>query len=100
GMFRSQTPLALPPPHELPDLTADGRHHLQQVIIRLPDLVAKEPQDTQRLPSQPDGATKSAVQSLRGGNGRTRGLGILRDIGHPGGPAAAPDAPPPAPAPP
>ena len=36
-------PLFLGPPavHELPDLPCDGRHHFQQVGVRLPNLLAK-----------------------------------------------------------
>src|SRR5262249_53591741 len=34
--------LDLLPPHEQPYLAADGGHHLQQVFVRLSDLVAEE----------------------------------------------------------
>src|SRR5687768_11091848 len=77
---------------KLPDLAADGRHQLEQIFVRLPDLVAEELDDAQDLIAQQDGEAERAVEPFRGGEGRTREVVVLDHVGNPGRLAAGPDA--------
>ena len=59
-------PLAL---DELADLAADGRHHVEQVLVGLPYLVAEELHDPQDVSAEQDGKAEGRVQPFARGDG-------------------------------
>src|SRR5262249_19585451 len=72
-------PLAL---DELAELTADDGHHVEEILIGLPDLAAEELEDAQDVATEDDRHTEARVQPL---TSRDRGPGELvigNDIGN------------------
>src|SRR6476620_7211509 len=65
---------------ELAYLAADGRHHVEQVLARLSDLFAEELDDAQDVGAEQNWKPEGGMQSLTGGDGRARKIGIVNDI--------------------
>ena len=67
---------------ELTYLAAYGSHHVEQILIGLPDLVAEELHDPQNFAAEQDGKTEGRVQHFARGDGRARKISITDDIGN------------------
>src|SRR2546421_4942864 len=89
----AQRLLGLLPLDELPDLAADGDHHLEQVSVGRPYLVAEELHDAQDFAAEQDGEGERGVQYFARGDGRAREISIMDDIGNVCGLTAGPDSP-------
>src|SRR6476620_11442154 len=77
---------------ELTYLAAYGSHHVEQILIGLPDLVAEELHDPQNFAAEQDGKTEGRMQHFARGDGRAGKIGITDDIGNVHGLTAAPDS--------
>src|SRR5206468_10220732 len=77
---------------KLPYLAAYGSHHVEQVLIGLPYLVAEELHDPQNFAAEQDGKTEGRVQHFARGDGRARKISITDDIGNVYGLTAEPDS--------
>src|SRR6266480_4707520 len=78
---------------ELPNLAAYGGHHVEQVPVGLPYLVAEELHDAQDFAAKQDGNAEPGVQRFARSDGRTLEIRIVDDIGNVGGFTAQPDSP-------
>ena len=77
---------------ELADLAADGREHLEQVLIGLLDLAAEGLDDAQDVAADDDREAEGAVQALAGRGPSPREVRVRDDVPDPGRLAARPDA--------
>src|SRR5262245_66196617 len=62
-------PLAL---DELAYLAADGRHHIEQLLVGLPDLMAEKVHDPNDFAAEQDGKCEGRVQPFARGDRRAR----------------------------
>mgnify|MGYP001412236409 CR=1 FL=1 len=69
---------------ELPDLQADVRHHLEQLLVRFADLPAIEFDDALDFRPHADRKPEGAVKPDFRGGVRTREVGFSYHIGDPG----------------
>src|ERR1700678_1496531 len=65
---------------KLPDLVADGCHHVEQILVRLPNVTAEEFDDAEDLTAQQDREGKGPVQAFVCGDVGTRKIPIMGNI--------------------
>src|SRR6476620_7990618 len=82
--------LGTPALQELPNLTADRCHDLQEIGILLTNLVAEELDDTQERRAEQDGKREGRMKPRVDRRRRPWEIGVARDIGNPAGSATAP----------
>src|SRR5262249_8880667 len=76
---------------ELAYLAADGRHHIEQLLVGLPDLMAEKFHDPNDFAAEQDGKCEGRVQPFARGDRRAWKIRILDDIGNVGRLTAGPD---------
>src|SRR5262249_42579619 len=85
GFLPAQLAFGLAALDKLTDLAADAGHHLNQLVVRLPDFPATELHDTEDFNSVPNQETHRSMQPLPGCEARTKVVGIRSYVGNPGG---------------
>src|SRR5207237_6658740 len=76
---------------ELANLVADGCHRMEQVLVRLPDLLAEELHDPQDVAAEQDGKAESRVQSFACSDERAGEVRVVDDMWNVGGNPAGTD---------
>src|SRR5262249_38296576 len=90
--IHSQSIFCLPALDELTDLAANRAHHLQQLAIRLLDLVAEEFEHTEDLSPEKDRKTECCMQTFLSRDRRTWKVQIKGHIFYPGRSGLRPDS--------
>src|SRR5205807_4943331 len=76
GAAHTQLALRLRAVDKLPELRADGVHHVEQIGIGLPDLRGEELHHAEHVAPAADGNREPAVQPVFAGNPRSRATEI------------------------